>query len=265
MSAGERHVDWAYKAVLTATTVALLLTIAQLFGRRIAGVLAGLPTVTGPALIWLALERGTDYAVEAATGSIAACALCAVFALAYERASHYRGVSFALLFATAASLLPALPLQWAATGVLPSLLLAAAASLAAWFAMPDGTEAASPVSRLRGELGLTALVSGGISGAVALCAPVVDPFWAGVLASPPLIAAVMAMREHVVVGHASVQRFLRGYAAGLMGRAVFGAGFALLLVPIGVTGAALLAAAAGCAFTLASMRMLTPRPARAAA
>ena len=115
------------------------------------------------------------------------------------------------------------------------------------------------MSRLRGELFLTALVSGAISGAVAFSAPVVGPFWAGVLASPPLIAAIVAMREHIIVGHASVRRFLRGYVAGLMGRAVFGAGFALLLAPVGVTGAAVLAAAAGCAFTLAAMRMIAPR------
>ncbi|MFN9185151.1 MAG: DUF3147 family protein, partial [Betaproteobacteria bacterium] len=73
--------DWAYKAVLTATTVALLLAVAQLFGRRLAGILAGLPTVTGPALVWLALDHGTDFAVEAALGSVAASALCGLFAV----------------------------------------------------------------------------------------------------------------------------------------------------------------------------------------
>lgn len=246
--------DWGCKAVLTATTVALILAIAQYFGRRAAGLLAGLPTVTGPALVWLALERGADYAVEAATGSIAACALCALFALAYERASRRSGVLIALTLATAASLLPAPPLHWVASGVLPTLLIAGAASLAVWTVLPDGAEATPPVSRLRGELLLTATVSGAVSGVVALTAPAVGPFWAGVLASPPLIAAVVAMHQHVFVGHASVRRFLRGYVAGLTGRAVFGAGFAMLVAPLGVAGAALLATAAGCAFSFAVTR-----------
>ena len=43
--------DLGYRAMLTAPTVALLLTVRQLFGRRVAGLLAGLPTVTGPALL----------------------------------------------------------------------------------------------------------------------------------------------------------------------------------------------------------------------
>ena len=43
--------DWGYKAVLTAITVALVLLVAQALGRRLAGLLAGLPIVTAPALL----------------------------------------------------------------------------------------------------------------------------------------------------------------------------------------------------------------------
>ncbi len=257
--------DWGYKAALTATTVALLLTVAQLFGRRIAGILAGLPTVTGPALVWLALEHGASYAFEASIGAVVASALCALFALVYDRASKRTGVVTALVLATAASLLPAPPLHGLALSLGAALLIAGATALAVYAAMPEAAADAKPVRRLRGELILTALVSGAVSGVVALSAPAVGAFWAGVLASPPLIAAAVAMHQHVFAGHASVRRFLRGYVAGLVGRAAFGAGFALLLLPVGVTGAALLAATAGCAVTLATMRMLAPRLARAAA
>lgn len=52
--------DWSNKAMLTAATVAALLALARLFGHRLAGILAGLPTVTGPALLWLALDHGAD-------------------------------------------------------------------------------------------------------------------------------------------------------------------------------------------------------------
>ena len=246
--------DWGYKVALTATTVALLLTVGQLFGRRLAGILAGLPTVTGPALIWLALEFGTDYAVEAAIGSIAACTLCALFALAYERVSRRNGIAGALLSATVASVLLAPPLYWMHSGLMLTLVMAAVASFVVYAVMPEDRDGAEPVRRLRGELVLTALVSGAVSGAVALSAPTVGPFWAGVLASPPLIAAAVAMHQHAFAGPASVRRFLRGYVAGLQGRVVFGAGFALLITPFGVTRAALVATVAGCVFTVATLR-----------
>jgi len=247
--------DWTYKAALTATSVALLLKVAQMFGRRAAGILAGLPTVTGPALVWLALEFGGDYATLAAVGSVAACAMCAVFALAYDYASRVGGIPAALGLATGTSLLAALPLHWASTGVLVALAISAVVSVVVFSAMPEGRERAEPAHRLRGELALTALVSGAVSGAVAASAPAVGPFWAGVLASPPLIAAAVAMHQHAFVGHASVRRFLRGYVAGLLGRAVFAAGFAWLLASIGATSAALLAAIAGCTITTVLLRL----------
>lgn len=240
--------DWAYKAMLTATLVALLLTVGQLFGRRLAGLLAGLPTVTGPALVWLALEHGRGYAVEAAIGSVVGCALCALFAWSYERVAQRRGVLLALAAATVASVLP-LPLAELLDGRLAlAVLVAGAIVLATAAGMPP--RAAPRVAVIvRGEPWLTAGVAGAVSGAVALYAPQVGPFWAGVLASPPLIAAAVAMRQHALGGGASAAPFLRGYVGGLLGRIGFGAVFALLMLVLPVAPAALLAFVAGCLLT----------------
>lgn len=251
--------DWAFKAVLTAISVALLLTVAQFFGRRAAGVLAGLPTVTGPALIWLALEFGAGYAVEAAIGSIAACAMCALFALAYERASRRAGILVALALGIAVSAIAAPPLHWLSADLPLALLVAAVASVAVYGVMPDALEEAAPARRLPGELVVTAVISGLVSGVVALAAPQVGPFWVGVLASPPLIAAAVAVHQHSREGNPSVRRFLRGYVGGLLGRAAFAASFALLIAPMGVTTAALVAAVFGSGFTFCALRVLRRR------
>ena len=258
--------DWAYKAVLTATTVALLLAVAQLFGRRLAGILAGLPTVTGPALVWLALDHGTDFAVEAALGSVAASALCGLFAVGYERASRRFGPLVAVLAACMASLAP-LPLLvgWSGAPGSPLLLLCAVMTVCtlcvAWIpATSAHGDIVAPPSRRRAlELWITAGVSGLVSGTTALAAPEVGPFWAGVLASPPLIAAAVAIHLHVAApprGDGAVARFLRGYAAGLIGRSGFAALFAALLAPTGVVAAVLIATAIGCMATLATAQVL---------
>jgi hypothetical protein len=250
----ESAMDWACKAALTATTVALLLTVAQHFGRRVAGILAGLPTVTGPALVWLAVDFGSAYAIAAAIGSIAACVLCALFALAYERASRRCGIAVTLGAATAACGLVAPPLQWLASDLALALLTAGGATLAIHAAIPAGRDDGVARPGLPGELWITALVSGTVSGAVAATAPAIGPFWAGVLASPPLIAAAVASHQHAFIGSRSVRAFLRGYVLGLFGRAIFGASFAVMLVPFGVTGATLLAAAAGCVLSMTALR-----------
>lgn len=252
--------DWGYKAMLTATTVALLLMAAQLFGRRMAGVLAGLPTVTGPALLWLALDNGADYAVQAAIGSVVGCALCAMFAFAYERASRRLNALIAGGLATAASVI-AMPLAGQLDASLPLAAAAAlAVVLAVYLLLPAGAvQARGRALGLRGEPFITASVAGVVSGAVALAAPDVGPFWAGVLASPPLIAGLIAMQQHGTEGADAAAAFLRGYVGGLVGRIGFGATFATLPLVLPLAAAAPLAFAAGCVLTFASMRWLGRR------
>ena len=250
--------DWAYKATLAATMVALLLAVARLFGRRLAGLLAGLPTVTGPALIWLALDQGAEYAVGAAIGSVAACVLCAGFALAYERTSRRAGVPCALLLACVAAALSALPLEILGRNLLLASMAAVVACAAVCAAMPvDGER--RPAARSSSEIWMTALVAGAVSAVVALRAPRLSSFWAGVIASPPLIAAIVAAYEHTQDGHPAVRQFLHGYVAGLHGRTLFAALFALLLAPLGVTLAAALAAAACMALAMAQSRQAASR------
>ena len=247
--------EWINKALLTAAIVALLLAVSTRFGRRGAGLLAGLPTITGPALWWLALEHGHDYAGQAAVGSVAACALCALFALAYERASPHVGALTALVVACLVAAL-SVPLLQALSGNLASALAIAvlvaggASILMSDRAAATASSARPPAAGRRHDIALTALVAGVVSGGVAWAAPATGPFWAGVLASPPLLAAAVAVHEHASAGHDTAQRFLRGYVAGLIGRAAFAAGFALLVAPLGAAPATLVAAVAGCAFAL---------------
>lgn len=89
--------DWAYKAMLTALAVAAVLMVATLFSRRLSGLLAGLPVITAPALLWLAHERGAEFAALSATGSVAASAAAALFAVTYagRHAGSARGSRWA--------------------------------------------------------------------------------------------------------------------------------------------------------------------------
>jgi hypothetical protein len=266
--------DWAYKAALTATTVALLLAVAQLFGRRLAGILAGLPTVTGPALVWLALDFGTEFAGQAALGSVAASAMCGLFAVGYARASRLHGPAVATSCALIASLLP-LPLLtgWHHAGADPLALLVGVVLICglciAWIPpTPARLDViAAPSRRRQLELWITSGVSGAVSGVTAYAAPQVGAFWSGVLASPPLIAAAVAVHLQLCGTHSdsAVPRFLRGYAAGLIGRCSFAAAFALLLVATSIGAATLMATFAGCAITLAVSRGLERLESRALA
>jgi hypothetical protein len=93
---------------------------------------------------------------------------------------------------------------------------------------------------------------------VALSVPQLGPFWAGVLASPPLIAAAVAMQQQAAGGPTAARAFLCGYVQGLQGRAVFAFVLALAISHVPVLPAFLLAAARAAAQAAA---VSAPRPA----
>jgi hypothetical protein len=240
---GDLWMDWLAKAVVSTLAVATLLFVAQRFGRRAAGLMTGLPTVTAPALGWLSFEHGAGFASHAAEAGVAAGALCALFAWVYAaavEAGHRRWVALSAGVAACA-----VPLPWVARAPLelasltPAVMLACV--LASWAmrrsAPPPGPP--SPATGLCGRqsLVITSMVAGGLTVAAGWAGMVFGAFAAGFATSAPVLAALIALCLHRTGDGPSVHRFLTGYADGLLGRTVFVALFGWWVVPMG-TGAA---------------------------
>lgn len=238
------------RGATTAVLVGLLLLAAQHLGRRAAGLLTGLPTVTGPAMLWLAVDRGEAYAAAAAVSALAAVVVCAAFAFGYALASRSQRPAVALLAAVLAGLLP---LPWLALSPWSAavwLFVSSAACLACHAALRVLLRAgqglsgemvraatAAPAPSRRGWLA-AAVVSGLISGLATAFATKVGPFWTGVLISLPLLAAAVAVELHRRPGGAEeAQGFLRAYVAGLLVRGVFVAAFGAMILPAGIAAA----------------------------
>jgi hypothetical protein len=240
--------DWTYKAVLTAMTVAAVLMTAQLFGRRLAGMLAGLPVTTAPSLLWIAAEHGAEFAARCGVGSVAACGAAAVFALIYERMARRHGVWTSMAAAVSGVGVVALSLALMTRGEhgLPIALAASAALCAAALVkLPVAPAASRPARRVPGELWLTASVAGGFSAVIAPWSPLLGPFWSGLLASLPVIGSAALAYQHLTATHGDRQRFLRGYATGLVGTAAFATTFAGAAGELGASLAMAIAAVAG--------------------
>lgn len=249
--------DWGYKAVLTMVSVALVLLVAQMFGRRAAGTLAGLPIITAPALLWMASEHGAAFAARCAVGSIAACGLMALFALVYERVSRRCGPFMTLAASLCAAATVAIPISaWAASPVRAILFAIACCGLVATLLPAARGAGVTPSSSRRNPIFYTATVAGVVSLVVAFAAHALGPFWAGLLASLPVIAGASLVNQHLTATHADIQRFLRGYVAGLLGKAMFAVTFALLVVQIGVAGTLAMALAVGLATSVGAARSL---------
>jgi hypothetical protein len=223
--------DWGYKTMLTSVTVAAVLMAAQLFGRRLAGMLAGLPVITAPVLLWLTYEQGAAFAAASAVGSVAACGSAAFFALAYGRLSRRCGPAFSMAASLACGGLVALLLAPLASAAWAALAAVALACLLVLRLLPRAGEAPSAPVRARSQIWVVAVAAGAMSGLVGLVAPHVGPYWSGLLASLPIISACVLLHEHLHARQDDIHRYLRGYVTGLGGKALFAVAFGAL-VPI---------------------------------
>jgi len=240
----EKNMDWGYKAVLTAFAVAVVLMTAQLFGRRLAGMLAGMPVISAPALLWLAHDQGVDFAALSANGSIAACAAAALYAVVYDRLSHRFGPLLSVSASLALGGIAALLLSLLGAGTSVALALAVAACALALRALPADRPPPPPRSMWR-QLWLIAGVAGLVSAAVSLVSTAVGPFWSGLLASLPVISTCALFHQHSTAGGASLRPFLSGYVSGLVTKALFAASFAALVLQAPAETAFLLAVLLG--------------------
>jgi len=231
--------DWGYKAMLTTVTVAIVLTVARTLGRRVAGVLAGLPVITAPAPVWIAVDHGAVFAACTAAGSIAASGVLAIFALAYERLSRRVGAMLTMMGSVAVLSIAAWVTAMApwTDQPMPAAVLAVAVCSAALTLIPSGVSRVNGTVQLKGEVVLTSSAAGVISVGVSLGAGELGPFVAGLLVSLPVISGAVLVNQHLTATTTELRQFLRGYITGLLGKAIFALVFAMMVVQHGVAQA----------------------------
>jgi len=207
------------KLVVTPLMVLAASLAARRWGDAVGGWLVGLPLTSGPVALFLAIERGTAFASQAAGGSLAGVAAQAAFCAAYMALAS-RGLVIALaagalFYAGAAAFLVTVDLPQTALFLVAVAALTAVLKVAPRRPMAFGkaVEGRGIVARMAAT---TALVVGLTSAASAL-----GPQISGASASFPLIGASIAAFAHLNIGPAAGVAVLRGMAAALYAFAVF--------------------------------------------
>jgi hypothetical protein len=212
----------AAKILLSPLCVVAVSLAGWRWGMAVAGVLGGLPVVAGPILLVVTLLHGRGFGADAAAGTLLGLAALTAFVVVYGRVAARQGpvasvlcgwtaflIGVAILspfrppavlsllvvgagFALGLRLLPAAPVQPAATPVPP------------WWDLP-----ARALAALGLVLTLTAL-----SGAL-------GPHLSGLLAPFPIIVSILAVFTHAHGGVAQVDTLLRNFLVGFYGFAAF--------------------------------------------
>jgi hypothetical protein len=205
-----------------AVVLGVTLAVGRL-GATAGGMLAGLPIVIGPGLVFLAMEESPGFVAETAT--FALLSLCATqsFMLAYLLAARRASPAPAVSLAFVAWLATALILANVVAGPVPALALFAGSVM---IARSVGKRMRIPGAPVRSRDTLAALLlraglAGVLVGVITAASSRLGPQYSGLLIAYPVGMTVIAASVHLRYGAAKVIDTLYATALGTTSIAAF--------------------------------------------
>ncbi|MFL9954325.1 hypothetical protein PQR21_14240 [Paraburkholderia nemoris] len=224
----------ALKLTLVPAFLAALTVAGRVWGPSVAGWLAGLPVVSGPIVLLLALERGPAFAALASVASIAAIAASEAFNFAYAWTCRRSAWPLALV----AGMLGWVGVAMLLTHLPGGLMWAVAASCVAVAISQSGLPRVTghvPATRLGfGDLALRMLAGALLTLAVTTLSASMGATWSGLLSVFPLLGIVLAVSAQRAHGSDFVALLTRGMVIGRGSFAAFFAVTATMLPHYGV-------------------------------
>jgi hypothetical protein len=211
----------APKLVLTPLLIASASLAGRRWGAAMSGWIVALPLTSGPILVFLALELGTEAAVAAASGSLLGALAQIAFVVGYGTAASRQGwpaslaagaIAFALVVATVSSASPMTVYVASIAAMVPVVLWLSTRPTA------DGIQNPPPS---RWDIPARAIVATALVVSITAVAPIIGGRAAGILATFPVYASVLTTFAHRASGAPEAREVLLGLALGLPGFATF--------------------------------------------
>ena len=197
----------------------LLLALATLAARRwgtvLGGILIGLPLISGPISVFLAIENGAGFAVETARGALAGTVALAVFTCVYAAVcpKGWLKASFlsVALYVLASWIAAELPISAAAAIVLSLWIMP----------VPHGAvvKHRPPKHDLLMRMGMMMV----LMIAITFLAPYIGPTASGIASTFPYMALTMAVFSQIQGGPDNARRAMHGLMLGMYSGLVFNA------------------------------------------
>ena len=233
-----------FKIVITPLLIGGATVLQRRFSGAVGGLVTGLPVTSAPLSVFLALQNGPVFATKAAVGTLLGLIAMAGFCATYARAARGKRWLPAMALATVAcaalfTVLARVPQRpgLAAAMVFPVLLglvlLVGRQAPGAPVPHPWWDLPARMMFALAAVIGITAASAN------------LGPTWSGMLATLPVLSAIMGGFTHRQAGPEPAKALLRGIIVGSLGAAAFNLVVAMELRHAGVASAycaALLAA-----------------------
>jgi hypothetical protein len=225
----------ALRLLLAPALVGLASLVIRRWGPAIGGWCVGLPLTSGPVILILALERGVQFAAQAASAVLQAVVSLAAFAVAYAwSARHLRPLLSTVIACTTYVACMGM-LYVLAPSVGGTVLLAGGSLLVAYQGMPSMSGPSEGLPPPKWDIPVRMVVSALLVATLTAGAALLGPRIAGLLTPFPVVASILVVATHRTNGAAAVAHLLAGLLVGLAAFAAFFLVIALAIVPCGTS------------------------------
>jgi hypothetical protein len=232
-----------FKIAVPPLLVALMSLAARRWGATVGGLIMGLPWMTGPVLLFLALDKGEAFAVRACLGIELAVLGISAFLLSYAAVSRFASWPISLMAAVASYGAAAMLTQDMAVPLWVAAASGAAALIATHLLVPKLPPATAVATLPWYDIPARMLATFSLVAVIMTSADRLGPQLSGIVASYPVIVTVIASFTHQQWGRDSVLRIFRGVSLSLLGFVAFFVVVGYGLPILGITATYAIAAA----------------------
>jgi hypothetical protein len=220
------------KLLIMPPVIAAVTLASKKWGNSIGGILASLPWVAGPILLFIAFEQGTGFAIKSISGIMVGIVGWLVFCIVYITVGQKFNALVSVLigylayFSVGLALNPLLPsfnvYQW--------LMFSILALTIGFLFFPKVDDQEIKVGKtLKFEIPMRMLMITFFVITITFFAKSLGPDWSGILTPFPVMTAVLAIFTHYTQGIYQVRKIYMGLFTGTFGFTIFLFSQALLL------------------------------------
>ncbi len=210
-----------FKLTVTPVLVGIASLAARRWGNTVAGLIAGLPLMTAPISVFLALEQGKAFTVDATTGILIALASIAFYAGTYAIAARFAPWPVAITAAYAAFFVAAWQIQPHIETLWQAIACAYGAIVISVLLIPRHRQPETPPRIPWWEIWLRMFATAIMIAFVTATAALFGPTWTGIVATIPVLATVMVTFTHARWGSDAATRFMRSMMLSLIAFTTF--------------------------------------------
>ncbi|MRS62229.1 hypothetical protein GJJ30_13095 [Larkinella terrae] len=216
------------------SVVGVITLISRRWGNKIGGLIASMPWIAGPILLFFILEQGTAFGIRSVPGILAGVVSLVCFCLSYTYLSRHLSWLPTLLLSYLSYLLPALLFNYVKLHLVAIYAISMGSIALALRVFPNPTNRPTGSRRLPYDLPIRMIVATLFMVAITGLASLLGPTWSGILTPFPIMTSILAVFTHYTQGKNGTIVILRGLVLGLFGFTTFLFLQAFLLVEFSV-------------------------------